>query len=123
MLVFIDIGHEFLPRLELKSLMRTSTFILADLTAASRQTAPPVGERATGYSGNREPWFSPVDEAYKTKSSARGLPEPYDCGLIMLAQRALEGAHAVTAAVVHDRNEPHLAAAARALRRWDKLCL
>jgi hypothetical protein len=41
----------------------------------------------------------------------------------VLAQRALKGAHIVTAAVIHDRNEPHLAAAPGALRRLGKHCL
>jgi hypothetical protein len=43
--------------------------------------------------------------------------------LIALAQPALKGAHIVTAAVIHDWNEPHLAAAVGALRRLGKLCL
>ena len=59
----------------------------------------------------------------RQRDSARELPEPYDYGLIMLAQRAFKGAHTVTAAVVRDRNEPHLAAAVGALRRLNKLCL
>jgi hypothetical protein len=59
----------------------------------------------------------------RQKSSVRGLSELYDFGLIVLAQRALKGAHIVTAAVIHDRNEPHLAAAVGALRRLGKLCL
>jgi hypothetical protein len=50
-------------------------------------------------------------------------PEPYDYRLIMLAQRALKGAHTKTLAVIHDRNEPHLPAAVGALRRLNKLCL
>jgi hypothetical protein len=45
------------------------------------------------------------------KELGQGLSESYDFGLIVLAQRALKGAHIATAAVIHDRNEPHLAAA------------
>jgi hypothetical protein len=56
-------------------------------------------------------------------SAVVALPEPYDYGLIKLTQRALKGAHTVTAAVIHDRNEPQLAAAVGALRRLSKLCL
>ena len=55
--------------------------------------------------------------------SAWGLPELYDYGFIMLAQRALKGAHTMTVAVIHDWNEPHLAATVGALRRLNKLCL